>query len=85
MRSPLPFTIEVGEAEPNLAELWAANPSPTRCQLHPDKFGQSHRHPDKVSYELCSLFDQAEAGSSEWLLNKRLWVLRLFSKFAHEC
>jgi hypothetical protein len=68
VRSPLPFTIKVGEAEPNLTELWAAYRSPTRRQLHPGKFGQTHLHPDKVSYELRNLFDQAEAGSSEWML-----------------
>jgi len=70
VRSPLSLTIEVGEAKPNLTELWAANPSPTRRQLHPGKFGQIHPHPDKVSYELRSQFDQAEAGSPEWLLKK---------------
>jgi hypothetical protein len=29
---------------------------------------KTHLHPDKVSYELRNLFDQAEAGSSEWML-----------------
>lgn len=68
LRSPLPFTMEVGEAEPNLTELWEAYRSPTRVQLHPDKFGQSRLHPGKVSDELRYLFDQAENGSSQWML-----------------
>ena len=68
LRSPLPFTVEVGQAEPNLAELLAAYRSPTRVQLHPDKFGQSLLHPGKVSDELRHLFEQAENGSSQWML-----------------
>jgi hypothetical protein len=68
LQSPLPFTLSVGEAEPNLAELWEAFRSPTRVALHRDKLGHSRLHPDKVSYELQQMFREAETGSTEWML-----------------
>ena len=66
--SPLPITMQIGTAEPNLKELMAAYRSPTRVRLHPDKLGRSRLHPGKVSDELRYLFEQAEHGSSQWLL-----------------
>ncbi|WP_420964628.1 DUF6236 family protein [Bradyrhizobium sp. B120] len=68
LRSPLPFTLAVGEAEPNLVELWEAFRSPTRVQLHRDKAGYSELHPDKVSFALRQMFERAEKDSSEWML-----------------
>jgi hypothetical protein len=68
VRSPLPFTVAVGESEPNLKEVLAAYRSPTRRQLHPGKFGLTQLHPDKVSYELRNLFDRSKGGSSKWML-----------------
>jgi hypothetical protein len=68
VRSPLPFTVAVGESEPNLKEVLAAYQSPTRRQLHPGKFGLTQLHPDKVSYELRNLFDRSKGGSSKWML-----------------
>jgi hypothetical protein len=66
--TPLPFTVEVGEAEPNLTELWDAFRSPTRVALHRDKYGHSRLHPGKVSDELRYMFERAETGSTEWML-----------------
>jgi hypothetical protein len=66
--SPLPITMQIGTAEPNLKELMEAYRSPTRARLHPDKLGRSRLHPGKVSDELRYLFEQAEHGSSQWLL-----------------
>lgn len=68
LRTPLPITTQIGAVEPNLKELMAAYRSPTRVRLHPDKLGRSRLHPGKVSDELRYLFEQAENGSSQWLL-----------------
>ncbi|WP_316214833.1 DUF6236 family protein [Bradyrhizobium sp. SZCCHNR2035] len=67
VRAPLPFTVAVGQAEPNLKEVLAAYRGPTRSKLHPRKFGLMELHPDKVAMELRNLFDHAKSGS-EWLL-----------------